>query len=151
MTLERLTLEMRTELANGNKFRKGVLSMMIAQIKRRAIDEGIRDNITEEFVDTELTKYEKSVKDTIAEYEKAQAKGIECSEKYANAIAELAVVQEFAPQLITDENEITEIVMFSNIALEKRNMGAIMKFLKSEYNGKMDMGAASKVLKDLLN
>ena len=69
-------------------------------------------------------------------------------EKYQ---AEEKIIAEFAPQVISDPDEIKKIVVFSGLTLEKKNMGAIMKFLKSEYNGKMDMGAASKVLKDLLN
>jgi uncharacterized protein YqeY len=40
--------------------------------------------------------------------------------------------------------------MFSEIELVKKNMGAVMKFLKTNYNGRMDMGVASKVLKELL-
>ena len=145
MNIAKLEMESLVALKNKDTFRRNVISQMIAQIKRAAIDKGCRDNITEDFVDAEILKIQKQMADTLAT---CPADRTDLLEKYQ---AEDKIIAEFAPQVISDPNEITEIIMFSGIALDKKNMGAIMKFLKSEYNGKMDMGAASKVLKNLLN
>ena len=62
MTLEVLQKDMIMAMKLGDKERKNVLSMVIAQIKKAAIDKGCRDNIDEAFVDAELLKYKKSIK-----------------------------------------------------------------------------------------
>lgn len=144
MTIERLEMESLVALKNKDTFRRNVISQMIAQIKRAAIDKGCRDNITEDFVNAEILKIQKQMADTLST---CPANRTDLLEKYQ---AEEKIIAEFAPQVISDPDEIKEIVMFSGIALEKKNMGAVMKFLKSEYNGRMDMGVASKVLKELL-
>jgi len=145
MNISRLEMESLVALKNKDTFRRNVISQMVAQIKRAAIDKGCRDNITEDFVDAEILKIQKQMADTLST---CPANRTDLLEKYQ---AEEEIIAEFAPQVISDPDEIKEIVVFSGLALDKKNMGAIMKFLKSEYNGKMDMGAASKVLKDLLN
>ena len=144
MTIERLEMKSLVALKNKDPFRRNVISQMIAQIKRAAIDKGCRDNITEDFVNAEILKIQKQMADTLST---CPANRTDLLEKYQ---AEEKIIAEFAPQVISDPDEIKEIVMFSGIALEKKNMGAVMKFLKSEYNGRMDMGVASKVLKELL-
>ena len=144
MTIEKLEMESLVALKNKDTFRRNVISQMIAQIKRAAIDKGCRDNITEDFVNAEILKIQKQMADTLST---CPANRTDLLEKYQ---AEEKIIVEFAPQVISDPDEIKEIIMFSGIALEKKNMGAVMKFLKSEYNGRMDMGVASKVLKELL-
>ena len=49
MNIERLEMESLVALKNKDTFRRNVISQMIAQIKRAAIDKGCRDNITEDF------------------------------------------------------------------------------------------------------
>lgn len=144
MTIEKLEMESLVALKNKDTFRRNVISQMVAQIKRAAIDKGCRDNITEDFVNAEILKIQKQMADTLAT---CPANRTDLLEKYQ---AEEKVIAEFAPQVISDPDEIKEIVVFSGIALEKKNMGVVMKFLKSEYNGRMDMKVASAVLKELL-
>ena len=144
MTIEKLEMESLVALKNKDTFRRNVISQMIAQIKRAAIDKGCRDNITEDFVNAEILKIQKQMADTLTT---CPSNRTDLLEKYQ---AEEKIIAEFAPQVISDPDEIKEIVVFSGIALEKKNMGSVMKFLKSEYNGRMDMGVASKVLKELL-
>jgi len=56
MTIETLQNEMIVAMKQGNKFEKNVISGLIAQIKKAAIDAGCRDNITEEFVNRKFFK-----------------------------------------------------------------------------------------------
>ena len=63
MTLETLQKEMIAAMKNKDTFRKTAISNYIAAIKKAAIDKGCRDNIDEKFVDTELIKIQKFVKE----------------------------------------------------------------------------------------
>lgn len=130
MTLEMLQKEMIAAMKSGDKQRKGVLSMMIARIKKSAIDKGIRENIPEEMVNAELLSYRKSVKESIDTLPVS-------SEKWAQACDELAIVNEYAPRLIDNPDKILEIIHDEYEGpLTKKDL---MKFFSTNYKGKVDM------------
>ena len=138
MTLEKLQSEMIAALKGGNKERKNFISNYIAAIKKAAIDKGCRDNITEQFVNTELIKIQKSVKEQI---DTCPATRPDLLEKYET---ELKVINEFAPALISNPNRIAEILRDEyEGTLDKKNL---MKFLNTNFRGRMDMGIAAKVV-----
>ena len=66
----------------------------------------------------------------------------------------MAVVAEFAPTLITDEDEIKTLVKDyadgAKISLCKENRGTIMQILSRNLKGKADMGIVSRVVGGLL-
>ena len=136
MTLEKLQSCMIHAMKSGDKFRKNVISAMIAQIKNVAINKNCRDNITEDMVNEVLLKYKKMVQEQI---DTCPADRIETLEEYKK---QMTVVAEFAPILITDENEIKtlveEYVDGAKISLCKENRGTIMKILSRNLKGKVD-------------
>ena len=138
MTIEKLQSEMIAALKNGNKERKNFISNYIAAIKKAAIDKGCRDNITEQFVNTELIKIQKSVKEQI---DTCPVTRPDLLEKYE---AELKVINEFAPALISNPDRIAEILRDEYEGpIDKKNL---MKFLNTNFRGRMDMGVAAKVV-----
>lgn len=140
MTLEVLQKDMMMAMKLGDKERKSVLSMVIAQIKKSAIDKGCRDNIDEAFVDAELLKYQKSVKETVDSLPMTDA-------RWDSACVELGIINEYAPQLITDEEDIYTVIRDEYEGpLTKKDL---MKFLSANYRGKMDMKVASKCVDEL--
>ena len=140
MTLEILQKDMMMAMKLGDKERKSVLSMVIAQIKKSAIDKGCRDNINEAFVDAELLKYQKSVKETVDSLPMTDA-------RWDSACVELGIVNEYAPQLITNEEDIYAVIRNEyDGPLTKKDL---MKFLSANYRGKMDMTVASKCVDEL--
>lgn len=140
MTLEVLQKDMMMAMKLGDKERKSVLSMVIAQIKKSAIDKGCRDNIDEAFVDAELLKYQKSVKETVDSLPMTDA-------RWDSACVELGIINEYAPQLITDEEDIYAVIRDEYEGqLTKKDL---MKFLSANYRGKMDMKVASKCVDEL--
>lgn len=142
MTIEKLQSEMIAALKGGNKERKNFISNYIAAIKKAAIDKGCRDNITEQFVNTELIKIQKSVKEQI---DTCPATRPDLLEKYE---AELKVINEFAPALISNPNRIAEILRDEyEGTLDKKNL---MKFLNANFRGRMDMGIAAKVVDEII-
>lgn len=148
MTLEKLKSEMISSMKSGDKFRKNVISTMIAQIKNVAIDKNCRDNITEDIVNEVLLKYKKMVQEMI---ETCPADRTETLEEYK---AQMAVVAEFAPTLITDEIEIkaivTELTDKNGIKLIKSNRGNVMKVVAANLKGKADMGVVNRVVGGML-
>ena len=144
MTLEMLQKEMIESMKNGDKFRKTTISGLIAQIKKAAIDKGCRDNISEEMVNTELLKTKKITQEMIDTCPESRADLLEDYKK------QMEIVCEFAPTLISDKDEIAAVLQNSGIEFIKSNRGVIMKWLKTNYGGKMDMSAASKVVGGML-
>jgi uncharacterized protein YqeY len=69
--------------------------------------------------------------------------------------AQMAIVSEFAPTLITDETEIRYLILDiininNDVELAKSNRGYIMKIVAPVLKGKADMGVVSKVLGGML-
>ena len=138
MTIEILQQEMVAAMKNKDMSRKTAISGYIAAIKKAAIDKGCRDNINEEFVNAELIKIKKSVKEQV---DTCPASRSDLLEKYK---AELEIINEFAPALISDRNRIMEILRdeYEGAPTKKD----IMKFLNTNFRGRMDMKAAAEVV-----
>ena len=148
MTLEKLQSEMIQAMKSGDKFRKAVLADMIGNVKRAAIDKNCRDNITEELVDEVLLKCKKTAQEMI---DTCPADRIETLAEY---VKQFDIVDEFAPQLIVDEDQIRTIIALytsdEGIDLIKSNRGNVMKLASSKLKGKADMKIVSKVVGEML-
>jgi len=148
MTIQQLQSEMVQALKSGDKFRKSVISTIIARIKNTAIDKGCRDNIPEDIVNAELLKAKKITQEMIDTCPEARADLLEDYKK------QMEVIREFAPSLITDEVAIqvlvTSYAIDNNIELTKPNRGAIMKLVAANLKGKADMAIVNKVVGNLL-
>ena len=148
MTLEVLQKEMIAAMKSGNKFRKSVLSDIIASVKKVALDKGCRDDVSESLVDEVLIKYKKTVQEMI---DTCPGERVETMAEY---VRQFDIVDEFAPKLIDDEEKIRQLIvgiaLRLNIQLEKKNRGLLMKSLSADLKGKADMGVVSKVASQLL-
>ena len=143
MTIEKLQSEMIAAMKSGDKERKTAISNYIAAIKKAAIDKGCRDNIDEKFVNAELIKIQKSVKEQV---DTCPASRADLLEQYK---AELEIINEFAPALISDPNRIVEILRDEyEGSIDKKNL---MKFLNANFRGRMDMGIAAKIVDAYIN
>ena len=142
MTLERLHKDMVTAWKSGDLNRKKVLSDTIAHIKRAAIDKNCRDNIKDDFVDAELLKVQKMFKemvDTCPDDREATK---------AEYMLNLTIINEYVPKLIADEEKIIEIIRDEYEG--QLTKPCLMKFLTTNYKGKMDMKIASGVVTELV-
>ena len=148
MQLETLQTEMITAMKSGDKFRKNVISTTIAQIKNASIDKGCRDNIPESLVDEVLLKCKKTAQEQI---DTCPADRIETLAAY---VKQFDIIDEFAPTLITDEDEIERLIGqytdAANMQLIKSNRGAIMKIVAANLKGKVDMSVVNKVVGGML-
>lgn len=138
MTIETLQSSMIAAMKSGDKTRKTAISGYIAAVKKAAIDKGCRDNISEEFVNTELIKIKKSVQEQVDTCPETRS---DLMEKYR---AELEIINEFAPALISNPSRIAEILRDEYEGpIDKKNL---MKFLNTNFRGRMDMSVAAKVV-----
>ena len=105
MTLEMLEKEMTQARRNRDTVRITAISGLVNAVKVAAINERCKDNITEEFVNNILIKEQKTVQEMI---DTCPADRTDLMTEYKNR---MAIVKEFAPQLLTDPIEIKNQIM----------------------------------------
>ena len=142
MELKVLQNEMVAALKARNKFRKDVISSLVGAVKKAAIDKNCRDNITEELVNAVLIKEQKIMQEMI---DTCPATRPEILAEYT---AKKQIIDEFAPQVITDPAQIKTMVEAIGIDLTKKKRGAIMKVLKDNL---VDMKIANQVVGGMLS
>jgi uncharacterized protein YqeY len=94
-----------------------------------------------------LLKYKKTVAEQISTCP------IDRVEILAEYKAQMAIVEEFAPSLMTDEEEIKMLItnlVNNEIEFIKAHKGKIMKIIAPACKGKADMGIVNKVLTNML-
>ena len=143
MTLETLQAAMIAAMKERNKARKDSISSLISAVKKAAIDKMCRDDISEELVNEVILKEKKTVQEMV------DTCPAELREEYS---ARLAVINEFAPQLISDEGELKALIesILATLGDEANNKGAVMKAVMPQLKGKVDMKVANKVLNEML-
>ena len=141
MTLEFLQKEMIKAMKDKNKKRKEVISTLVQAVKKYGIDNKCKDNISENQIDMVILKEKKTMQEMIDTCPKER-------EDLLNDYKEkMTIIDEFAPVLMTSEDEIKDFVNSLGIELTKANRGNIMKELK----GKADMKIANKVISLILS
>lgn len=147
MKLETLQSAMIAAMKNKDKARKDTISALISAIKKAAIDKKCKDNITDELADEVILKEKKTVQEMI---DTCPADRIALLEEYTKR---LKVINEFAPSLIADENEISKMIyhLLAITDIQQDNKGAVMKAIMPQLKGKVDMKVANKVLNDIVN
>lgn len=148
MTLEVLQKEMITALKAGDKLRKEVVAGLVDAVKKAGIDKQCRDNIPESLVNTVLQKEQKTMQEMI---DTCPADRVETLALYKS---KMEIIKEFAPQLLTDPNEIKEkvLALLASAGLEatKENKGQVMKTVMPAFKGNADMGIVNKVISEVL-
>lgn len=140
MTLETLQKEMIVAMKAKNKVRKDTISSIVSAVKKAAIDNKCKDNITEELVNTVILKEQKTMQEMI---DTCPADRTDLLTEYKE---KMTIITEFAPKLLTDPDEIKTFIEETGIELIKANRGQIMKALK----GKADMKIANGVVGGML-
>lgn len=149
---EQIKSDMTKALKEGNKERRAVLADIVAAIDKASIAGKTRVEITDQLTNEVLTKYKKTVQemiDTCPDTEQYAARKVEY-------IANMAIVNEYAPKLIDDEEEIIAMIREyceeKGIKIEIPYKGAVMRavmpFLKTQNcDMKIAQGALNKLFK----
>lgn len=143
MTLEKLQKDMIAAMKARDKERKDSISSLVSAVKKVGIDNGCRDNIPEDIVDSVILKEIKSVKEQI---DTCPADRTDLLEQYK---ARYDVFNEYAPKLLS-EDEVRDILTtkFADVIATK-NKGQIMKSVMAELKGKADGKVINQVVAEL--
>ena len=140
LTLEILQAEMITAMKNKDKLRKDTISSLVQAIKKFGIDNKCKDNITNEQLSSVILKEKKIMQEMI------DTCPADRTDTLAEFNARMAIINEFAPSLMDNEDAIKTFIQNLGIEPIKSNRGEIMKALK----GKADMKIANQVVSQML-
>ena len=140
LTLEILQAEMITAMKNKDKLRKDTISSLVQAIKKFGIDNKCKDNITNEQLSSVILKEKKTMQEMI------DTCPADRTDTLAEFNARMAIINEFAPNLMDNEDAIKTFIQNLGIEPIKSNRGEIMKALK----GKADMKIANQVVSKML-
>ena len=147
MTLIKLQHEKVLAMKNKDVIRKNALNAMIDACQKACITPKGRVELTEQMVDEVLIKYQKTVQEMIDTCPPDREDLLTAYE------AEMEVVKEFAPQLMTNKAEIElaiKDIINGEIELVKANRGKIMKMISPILKGKADMRIVNEVVGEML-
>ena len=136
---------MKDAMRAKDKARLGAIRLMQAEFKRIEVDERIE--IDDARVLAVLDKMVKQRRDSISQYETAGRPELAEIE-----IAEIAVIQDFLPAALSDE-EITAMVeaaIAQTGASSMADMGKVMGIIKPQIQGRANAGAVSGLVKAAL-
>ena len=143
MQMEQLQKDMIAAMKARDEERKDSISSLVSAVKKVGIDNGCRDNIPEDIVDSVILKEIKSVKEQI---DTCPADRTDLLEQYK---ARYDVFNEYAPKLLS-EDEVRDILTtkFADVIATK-NKGQIMKAVMAELKGKADGKVINQVVAEL--
>lgn len=146
MTLkERITEDMKTAMRAGEKARLGTIRLALAAIKQREVDERIVLDDTQ--VLAVLEKMIKQRKEAITQF---QAGGR--ADLVAKETAEVTLLQAYLPARLSDAelDALIASAIASTGATSAKDMGKVMALVKSQSQGRADMGVVSSRVKEKL-
>lgn len=143
MTFAELQKEMIAAMKAKDKQRKDAISSLVSAAKKVAIDEGCRDDISEEIVTKVVLKELKTVKEQL---DSCPADRTDLKEEYQ---IRYDVISEFAPQMMSAE-EVESYIKekFADVVATK-NMGQIMKAVMGDLKGKAEGKVINETVKKL--
>ena len=143
MTFETLHGDMVAAMKARDKERKAVLSQLIANVKKAAIDAGTRDDIGEALVDQVILKSKKTAREQLDT----------CPDERAELKAEYQyaydVICEYAPKMMSDDEIRAFLTAEFADVIATKNKGQIMKAIMPALKGKADGKAINAVVAEL--
>ena len=145
MLKQRIQDAMKAAMKAQDKPRLSTIRLMLAAIKQREIDERIE--LTCADIIAILDKMAKQRRESIQCYQQGGRNDLVASEE-----AELAIIQSFLPQPLT-EGELNQLIDMTIAMIETKGMaamGQVMAQLKSSIQGRADSKLVSELVKQKL-
>ena len=149
MTFNELQALKVAAMKSGDKIRVKVLNDIIVLVQKEQTKGKTKIEATEQMVAQCATKAQKTLEEMVATCPDTT----EYAERLADYSAQLAIAREYAPQLITDPEELARMVVDAingEVELTVRNKGRIMKMVMPVLKGKADMKIANEVIGGML-
>ena len=142
--------ELSNSLKSGDKIRIHTLRLILAAIKDKEIasrSNGENDEISSEAVLGLLKKMIKQRNDSIEMFKKANRQELVQKEQ-----EEVKIISEFLPAQLDEEQtiKVCEEAISQSDALNLKDIGKVIKFLKEKHSDSLDMSIASRILKEKL-
>lgn len=142
----RIVEAMKDAMRARDKERLGAIRLILAEFKRIEVDE--RVDVDDERAIGVLDKMVKQRRESIRQYEAGGR-----AELAAAELAEIAVIQDFLPAALSDEE--VEAIIRKAIAeagaTDMKGMGAVMNIARPQLTGRADLGKVSGLVKQLLS
>jgi hypothetical protein len=139
---ESIKAAMKAAMKSRDKERLSAIRLIQSEIKRVEVDE--RVDVDDARVLAILDKMVKQRRDSAQQYQDAGRE-----ELAAKEMAEIAVIQEFLPAQLGDDElaALVDAAIAASGASGMQDMGPVMGRLKPQIQGRADMGAVSKLVK----
>ena len=144
-TKDQILADIKAAMKAGDKSRLATLRLISAAIKQMEVDERI--DVDESQTMAILDKLMKQRRESITQYEKAGRDDLVAVEQ-----AESTIIQTYLPAAL-DQSEIDKIVgdaITTTGAASIKDMGKVMGLVKPALQGRADMAAVSKLIKERL-
>ena len=143
---KQITNDMKLAMKAKDKPALKAVRMILGAIKQKEIDDRIELNDTQVLV--VIQKMVKQRKDSISQFSDAgRIDLVEVEE------SELAIINNYMPKQLTEDEvdaAVTKVIEDSG-ADSMKDMGKLMGILKSQIDGKADMGLVSQLIKSKLS
>lgn len=143
---KQITNDMKLAMKAKDKPALKAVRMILGAIKQKEIDDRIELNDTQVLV--VIQKMVKQRKDSISQFSDAgRIDLVEVEE------SELAIINNYMPKQLTEDEidvAVTKVIVDSG-ADSMKDMGKLMGILKSQIDGKADMGLVSQLIKSKLS
>jgi uncharacterized protein YqeY len=142
---EQITEDMKTAMRAKDAGKLGTIRLIIAEIKRKEVDERIE--VSDEQALAIVEKMIKQRKDSITQFEAGNRQDLADIEK-----AELVVLTAYMPAGLADEQIAAEVAaaVAASGAAGPQDMGKVMAIIKPKMPKGTDMGAVSAMIKKAL-
>jgi uncharacterized protein YqeY len=143
---DQISDDMKTAMRAKDSARLGTIRLLLADIKRKEVDERIE--LTDAQVLAVVEKMVKQRKDSISQFEAGGRTDLADIEK-----AELVVLAAYMPAALSDEEVAAEVAaaVAASGASGPQDMGKVMGILKPKLAGRADMTAVSAQVKKALS
>ncbi|HET9105613.1 MAG TPA: GatB/YqeY domain-containing protein [Steroidobacteraceae bacterium] len=142
---ERITEDMKSAMRSGEKERLATIRLALAAIKQREVDERIA--LDDAQVLAVLEKMIKQRKEAITQFQAGARADLVAKES-----AEVSILEGYLPARMSDA-ELDALIagaIASTGASSAKDMGKVMALVKSQAQGRADMGAVSARVKEKL-
>jgi uncharacterized protein YqeY len=143
---DQLQSDVKAAMKSRHKRSLGALRLIMAELKRREVDERIE--LQDQDILVILEKMTKQRRDSLTQYEAAGRSDLAEQEQF-----ELDLIAAYMPEPIGEDElaAMVEAAITTTGASAMSDMGKVMAVLKSEVQGRADMGQVSRIVKASLS
>ena len=143
---DQLQSDVKAAMKSRDKRSLGALRLIMAELKRREVYERIE--LQDQDILVILEKMKKQRRDSLTQYEAAGRSDLAEQEQF-----ELDLIAAYMPEPIGEDElaAMVEAAITTTGASAMADMGKVMAVLKSEVQGRADMGQVSRIVKASLS